>query len=81
MNTHDIIKAWTLYGFNFSAPRFIEEAFAPAGESMVHHLKGKFEEAYSRAGMYGAFFYFYCMLDEHNKALLEEYVMSKADKM
>lgn len=75
MNDYNkIIELWTLYGFNFE-PDFIEKAFAKKSASMVKHLQNKFEEAYEKAGMYGAFFYFWAMLDNYNKEILEAYVM------
>lgn len=69
-----IIKLWTMFGFNYTSD-FIEKAFASRGESMVQHLKGKFELAYDVAGAHGAFFYFWAMLDGTNKKLLEDWVM------
>lgn len=69
-----IIKLWTTYGFDYEY-NFIRKAFASRGELMVKHLEIKFQEAYNIAGMYGAFFYFWTMLDSGNKQLLENYVM------
>lgn len=72
---HKIIKLWTIYGFNFVAPTFIEKAFEKAGPSMVQHLKGKFEECYNIAGTYGAFFYFWAELSTNYQMMLEEWVL------
>lgn len=71
---HKIITNWTMFGFNYGSS-WIERAFKSKGEVMINHLKGKFNEAYNIAGMYGAFFYFWTMLDRGNQQLLEEWVM------
>lgn len=65
-----------MYGFNFEHD-FIVKAFCSRGEAMVRHLQAKFLEAYERAGTYGAFFYFWSMLDNGNKKLLEDYVLEQ----
>lgn len=68
------IQLWTMYGFNFEHD-FIKKAFAGESEMMIKHLQNKFDEAYDIAGTYGAFFYFWSMLDSHYKRVLESYVM------
>lgn len=71
---HKIIANWTMFGFNYGTT-WIERAFKSKGERMIEHLKNKFNEAHNIAGIYGSFFYFWTMLDEGNKQLLEEWVM------
>lgn len=71
---HKIISNWTMFGFNYGTT-WIERAFKSKGVFMIDHLEKKFNEAYNIAGKYGAFFYFWAMLDNSNKQLLEEWVM------
>lgn len=74
MNHHDIIRLWTIFGFNYPHD-FVEKAFAKKGSVMVNHLKEKFNSLYARYGSEASLFVFWANLDEGNRQILEDWVM------
>ena len=68
------IKKWNYWCTNFDE-NFIEEAWAD-NPVMIKHLSAKFDEAYQRAGSYGAMTCFYLNLDDAQRKVLEDYVMN-----
>lgn len=68
------IEKWNYWCTNFDE-NFIEKAWAD-NQIMIKHLSAKFNEAYQRAGSYGAMTYFYLNLDDVQRKVLEDYVMN-----
>lgn len=70
----DVIKKWTMFGFNYPHD-FVKKVFGDEGEMMVNHLQSKFEGYYESYGSAGAFFIFWSELDGKHKEKLECWVM------
>lgn len=62
-----------LWNFNASGD-FIQRAFGDEGESMVSHLKGKFNAAYEMHKSYGCIPAFFGELDNYHRKKLIDFV-------